>query len=163
MKNEALEKRVVGNLWFCPGQYAFLIKLAVVESLDDLEELLAGVDAEPVRVVEAGGGQRLAGCLFDHDAAYDLGYVVLAREAMRPEIVVHELVHAGLCFVNAKVMPSKQVQAKSEEEQMEYFEEACATVIENLSKQAFALLYLPFEARMDAVKLQSKKNRKVTV
>lgn len=81
-------------------------------------------------------------CCMDYDS-HDLagGFVLFAHEKLTRPIVVHELVHAGMGWVAVRSMASEEVQAMSDREQQEYYDEACARVVEHLYEQAEALLW----------------------
>jgi hypothetical protein len=126
----------LGSLLFAPGQHQNHVRLALVDTLADLRKHVKEWRGrrEPMSTV--------ACCCWDHDSrGPDHGFVMLAREQLSRAILVHELTHAGLLFVNQHVMASEAVLKMSECAQGDYYHEACAEVIEKLYTQAEALLW----------------------
>ncbi len=132
----------VGELFFAPGQHPHRIDLLLVETLAELQAIVArwGDPTEPEPAINAC-------CCFDFDGANGCyGFIIFAREKLTPAIVVHECTHAGLHFVGQISMHSAAVVAMSEEERQSYYDEACATVVEQLFDQAEKLISVNWRA-----------------
>lgn len=130
------------DLLFAPGQHTHSIGLALVPTQAEMLTYLPLEDAsQHTPVPEAGGGPPRAACYFDFEGKTKFGYVIFSEETLTPSLIVHELTHAAMFFVNTCVMTSAVVQAKSEEDQTNYYDEACAHTVELLCEQAFTLLF----------------------
>jgi len=135
-------KYLIAELLFAPDQHPNSIELVVAPSLAEMREILEAEDADYDPVPEAGSGPTGAACVYDFDAKTKHGFVIFAEENLTPSLMVHELSHAAQAFIQSKVMTAKQVKAKSEEDQLIYFDEVCATVTELLCEQAFEKLFI---------------------
>lgn len=129
------------ELYFAPGQHPHYIGLVIVPTLAEMHQILESLGGMTPHVPEAGGGPPRAAYYCDHDGSTKLGFTIFSGENLDPGILVHELTHAASHFVNCFVMTSATVQAKSEEEQQDYYEEALAHTVENLFDQAFEYIY----------------------
>ena len=100
------------------------------------------VTSEEQLAAEWGEGFQtgtLAFCSHDFDSAENcVGQLVFLDKS--PKTIVHECVHAAMAFYNHKVYSSKEVQAMTEEEQIDYYEEALAVLTENLFGQVVELV-----------------------
>lgn len=128
--------RMVGPLLFAPGQQPDCVALVLVDTCAELRETVATWGGHAV------DDDMEACCCFDFDAVgRDYGFMIFAREKLTRALLVHECTHAALAFVGAEVMPSETVTAMAENEQAEYYDEACARVCEHLFEQAEQLLW----------------------
>lgn len=128
----------LGPLLFSPGEHPNFIGLRIAPDLATLRA------AESAFLHGKAESDTLACCCFDCDSpGPDHGFLLFARGHFTRATVVHECVHAAALFINQHVMHSAAVQAMSESEQFEYYQEALAQITERLFAQADAILY-PF-------------------
>lgn len=146
MNNKAQLPPIPFKLKFAPDQHPHCIGLVMVATVAEMCAILETLDGEHVLLPEAGGGPPMAVCCYNHDGPVEFGFVMFAEETLSVGVMVHELSHAALRFVSDKVMTSANVQAKSEQEQNDYFDEALAHTIEALTEQAFPILFPHFNA-----------------
>lgn len=120
----------LGHVVFAPGMHPFGMDVVIAETYDALAILCDGM----------GGAD--ACCIYDHGHKGPLmGTLAFGRWKFTRALVVHEVVHAAMCFVLDKIQVSKQVKAMSAEERNEYLEEAVARLSENLFEQVDALAW----------------------
>lgn len=120
----------ITNLVFAPEQAPHWIELRLVETKEELHAEVSAFSGEPC-------DPDIYGCCCLHTEEEDhtgrIGFVILCRTHLSRAVLVHELVHAGMHFVEFFSMPEFSGTNK---EKKEYFQEACAIIIENLFVQA---------------------------
>lgn len=115
---------------FAPKQHECGMDAIVAETREDFFRHAAAC-GDDVPVPEMYGF-----CFFDPESeGPNYGKLVFLRANLDRAVVVHEVVHAALLFVQHVVMQSAEVLAMSEEEKGEYYHEACAQVSEALFVQ----------------------------
>jgi len=100
------------------------------------------VASEEQLATELGESVRagiLAFCRYDFDSTGNcVGQLVFWNKSLKT--IVHECVHAAMAFYNHKIHASEEVQAMTEEDQVNYYEEALAVLTENLFGQVIGLV-----------------------
>lgn len=126
----------LGRLDFAPGQHPNGLALVLVETAEELQAAVAAWIGEPIE------SDMEACCCYDCDApGPDHGFLILCREHLTRSHLVHECTHAALLFASQQVMRSAAVQAMSEAEQCDYYDEAVAQMVEALYRQGDWMLF----------------------
>jgi hypothetical protein len=123
----------LGTLFLALGEAADAIEIRLTETLDELNAI-----AHHVGHVDK---DLHACCCWNYGAKGPLhGFLLFAREKLTRRLIVHEVTHAALLFVNHRVMRAPEVQAMDDQERSEYYEEAVAQITESLFAQADEML-----------------------
>lgn len=117
-------------VYFSPKEHAHGLDAIVCETREDFFRhalIVSGERPDP---------DMRAFCWFDHESkGPGYGKLVFLRQHLDRSIVVHECVHGAMLFVQHVVMASEAVVVMTEEEQADYYHEACAQVTQMLFEQ----------------------------
>lgn len=128
-----------------PSELLGSVFFAIRDSLDAIEIRLTATLLELNAIAHQVGHvdkDLHACCCWNYGAKGPLhGFLLFAREKLTRRLIVHEVTHAALLFVNHRVMHAPEVQAMDDQERSDYYEEAVAQITESLFAQAEELLH----------------------